>query len=92
MRVVALRLYENVISNLWNTKGWFKEIYCNIGVKQGCPLSPTFFVIYTDKLEYCLEYVGFTSPNLTGIFIIFLICADDIFLMVRNPYDLGKKL
>jgi hypothetical protein len=92
MRDVALRLYENVISNIWNTKGWFKEINCNIGVKQGCPLSPTLFDIYIDKLQYCLEYASFTSLNLTRIFIMFLIYADDILLMVRNPYDLGKKV
>jgi hypothetical protein len=92
MRDVALRLYENVISKLWSTKGLFKEINCIIGVKQGCPLSPTLFDIYIDKLEYCLEYAGFTSLNLTGIFIIFLIYVDDIVLMVMNPYDLGRKL
>jgi hypothetical protein len=53
---------------------------------------PYPFDIYIDKLEYCLEYASFTSLNLTGIFTMFLIYADDIVLMVRNPYDLGKKV
>jgi hypothetical protein len=51
LRATTVRLYENVIANLMNTKGWSEEINCNIGVKQGCPLSLVFFGIYIDKLE-----------------------------------------
>jgi hypothetical protein len=40
LRVVAVRLYENVISKFRNIEGWSEEINCNIGVKQGCPLIP----------------------------------------------------
>jgi hypothetical protein len=54
LRVVVVRLYENVISKFRNTKGWLEEINCNIGVKQGCPLSPTLFDICIKKLENCL--------------------------------------
>jgi hypothetical protein len=32
LRAVAIRMYEKVISMLKNTKGWSKEINCNIGV------------------------------------------------------------
>jgi hypothetical protein len=88
LRVVVVRLYENVISKFRNIKGWLKEINCNIGVKQGCPLSPTLFGIYIDKLEDCLEEVGCVGPTLTGIVIILLLYTDDIVLMVRSPYDL----
>jgi hypothetical protein len=70
LRVVAIRLYENVISKFRNTEGWLEEINCNIGVKQGCPLSPTLFGIYIDKLEGCLEEVGCVSMTLVGIVII----------------------
>ena len=55
LRVAAIRLYENVIAKLKSNEGWSKDIKCNIGVKQGCPLSPTLFGIYIDKLEGCLE-------------------------------------
>ena len=55
LRVTAIRLYENVIAKFKSNKGWSRDITCNIGVKQGCPLSPTLFGIYIDKIEGCLE-------------------------------------
>jgi hypothetical protein len=64
--VVAIRLYEKVITKFRNTEGWSEEIDCNIGVKQGCPLFPTPFGIYIDKLEDCLEDTGCVGPKIKG--------------------------
>jgi hypothetical protein len=80
LRVVVVRLYENVISKFRNTEGWSEEINCNIGVKQGCPLSPTLFGIYIDKLEDCLEEVGCVGLTLIGIVIILLLYVMILFL------------
>jgi hypothetical protein len=92
LRVAAIRMYENVIAKFKNIEGWSKEINCNIGVKQGCPLSPTLFGIYIDKLEDCLEKEGCVGPTLTGIVINLLLYADDIILMARSPHDLENQL
>ena len=73
LRVAAIRLYENVIANFKNNKEWLKDIKCNIGVKQGFPLSPTLFGIYIDKLEGCLEEAGCAGTILAGIVIILLL-------------------
>ena len=43
LRVVVVRLYGNAISKFKNHEGWLKEINYNIGVKKGCPLTPTLF-------------------------------------------------
>ena len=43
LRVVVVRLYGNAISNFKKHEGWLKEINYNIGVKKGCPLTPTLF-------------------------------------------------
>jgi hypothetical protein len=92
LRVVAIRMYENVISKFKNTEGCSKDINCNIGVKQGCPLSPTLFGIYIDNLEECLEKEDFFGPTLTSIVINLLLYADDIVLMVTSPHDLENQL
>ena len=69
-----------------------KDIKCNIGVKQGFPLSPTLFGIYIDKLEGCLEKAGCAGTILAGIVIILLLYADDIVLLARCSSDLDKQL
>jgi hypothetical protein len=92
LRVVEIRMYENIIYKFKNTEGWSKYINCNIGVKQGCPLSPTLFGIYIDKLEDCLEKEGCVGPTLTGIVINILLYSNDIILMERSPHDLENQL
>ena len=92
LRVVAIRLYENVIIKFKSNKGWSRDIKCNLGVKQGCPLSPTLFGIYIDKLEGCLEEAGRAGTFFAGIVISLLLYADDIVLLARCRSDIDKKL
>ena len=51
LRTSAIRLYENLIAMLKRNEGWLKDIKCNIGVKQGCPLSPNLmaFTLISSK-------------------------------------------
>ena len=92
LRVVAIRIYESVISKFSNMEGWSKDINCNIGVKQGFPLSPVFFGIYIDKLEGCLEEASCVVTFLARIVIILLLYADNIVLLARCTYNLDKQL
>jgi len=91
LRVVVVRLYENIIVKFRDTKGWSEEINYNIEVKQGCPPIPYPFGIYINKLKDCLEANGCLGPNIASIVIICLLYVDDIVLMARNPYDLSKR-
>jgi hypothetical protein len=52
---------------------------------------PTLFDIYIDNLEYCLEDANCVDPTLASIVTILLLYDDDIVLMVKCPYDLGKQ-
>ena len=47
LRVVAIRLYENVIAKFNSNEGWSRDIKCNIGVNKVSPSS--------------LPYLAFTS-------------------------------
>jgi len=92
LRGAAIRLYENVIANVKSNEGWSKYIKCNIGVKQGCPLSPTLSGIYINKLEGYLEEAGCDGTIFAGIVIILLLYADNTILLARCPSDLDKQL
>ena len=58
------------------------DINCNIGAKEGFPLSPTLFGIYIDKLERCLEEASCPTMIFARIIIILLLYVDDIVLML----------
>jgi hypothetical protein len=92
LKATTIRMYEKIIVKFKNTEHWSKEINYNIGVKQGCPLSPTLFGIYIDKLEDFLEKTGCVPPSLTGIVINIIIYVDDIILMERIPHDIENQI
>jgi len=92
LRAGAIRLYENFIANFKTNEGWSKDNKCNIGVKQGFPLSHTIFGFYIDKLEGCLEEAGYAGTILVGIVIILLLYADDNVLLASCPFILDNKL
>jgi hypothetical protein len=62
----------------------------NVSIKQDCPLSPTIFGIYFDKLEPCWEEVG--CAGTVSISITLLLYINDIVLLARSPYELEKQL
>ena len=90
LRETTIRIYENVIFKFKNIVGC-SEINCSTGVKQGCPLSPTLFCIYIDKMEYFMEG-GCVSPTLIGIVINLLLYANAIILITRSPHDIKNQL
>ena len=56
LRVTVHRLYEEVNVKIRMSAGISESFRSDIGVKQGCPLSPTMFGLYIDKLEEWLTY------------------------------------
>ena len=64
-----------------------------MGVKQGCPLSPTLFGLYVDGLEkHLLETAGIDAPTLMGVMVPLLLYADDLILMSESAEGLQKQM
>ena len=64
-----------------------------MGVKQGCPLSPTLFGLYVDGLEkHLLETADIDAPTLMGVMVPLLLYADDLILMSESASGLQKQL
>lgn len=66
---------------------------CLLGVKQGCPLSPTLFGLYVDAFEkLLLKTAGMDAPTLLGTLVPLLLYADDLILMSTTAAGLQKQL
>ena len=59
-----------------------------IGIKQGCPPSPTLFGLYIDGVLPYIERFGSSGEGLAGIGIRILLYADDIVLISDNQEEL----
>jgi hypothetical protein len=65
----------------------------NIGVQQGCQLSPILFLFFIDELVECLLDVPSTYPPAFGdVDIPLLLFADDVVLVSHTPGGLQKML
>ena len=64
-----------------------------MGVKQGCLLSPTMFVLYVDGLEkHLLDTANIDSRTLREVLVPLLLYADELILMSTKAARLLKQL
>jgi len=91
-RVVVHRLYEEVKVKIKTSTSISKSFRSDIGVKQGCPLSPTLFGLFIDKLEEWLNLQGGDSVRLEEFVIKLLLYANDIVLIFKSAHGLEMHL
>ncbi|RYA57257.1 hypothetical protein DD598_31200 [Enterobacter cloacae complex sp. 2DZ2F16B1] len=67
-----------------------------IGVKQGCPLSPTLFGLLIDELEYMvldfMQQEGIEEVKIGNAVIMLLLYADDVVLLAHTLEDAQKLM
>ena len=56
------KVYSKVTAVVCTQKGLTELFECKLGVRQGCMLSPTLFIIFINELEKCLK-----SPNIEAL-------------------------
>ncbi|MCO5558477.1 hypothetical protein L7F22_012061 [Adiantum nelumboides] len=81
-------LYESVTGRVRAPGGLLDAIESTIGVKQGCPMSPTLFGIYIDELSEYVDTYGDARSSLAGVTIPLLLYADDVVLISDSPEGL----
>ncbi len=94
LRIGIMRLYETVVGRFWTPEGFSDPIHSTIGVKQGCPLSPTLFGLYIDELEDFLLKSSLPGDGfyLHQVLISILLFADDVVLLASSPDRLQRLL
>lgn len=87
-------LYADVPMGLQLADGMSDTFSSLLGVKQGCPLSPTLFGIFIDDFQCELEAgaAGFGLPTLAGALIPALFYADDLALISCEVEGLQAQL
>ena len=92
--MAIMRLYETMIGRLRTTEGFSNPIQSTIGVKQGCPLSPTLFGIYIDELEAFLSDFSLLGDgcHLHQVLISILLFVDDVVLLASSLEGLQRIL
>ncbi|MCO5579596.1 hypothetical protein L7F22_033453 [Adiantum nelumboides] len=87
-----MTLYGSVLGRVRTPEGDSDIIQSTIGVKQGCPLSPTLFGMYIDEVSDYIDREGDRGVQLAETWIPVLLYADDIVLIAESPDGMQRQL
>ena len=87
-----IALYRSVSGHVCTPEGLSDVVHSTIGVKQGCPLSPTLFGTYVDEVSDYIGADGDRGAHLSGTWIPLLLYADDIVLVSDSPEGMQRHL
>ncbi|MCO5608774.1 hypothetical protein L7F22_062990 [Adiantum nelumboides] len=81
-------LYEHVFGRVKCPGGISDTLVSTIGVKQGCPLSPTLLGLYIDEIVDFIQHRGGDGVEIGGTTVHILLYADDIVLVAESAEGL----
>lgn len=89
-------LYQEVPMCIKGPNGYTPSFPTSIGLKQGCPLSPTLLGFYIEDLEAVIlesnENEGLDLPQLSNQVLPPLLYPDDLAIIATTPEGLSKQL
>ena len=85
-------MYENTEICIKNGNVFSDKFVANVGVKQGCVLSPTLFKLYVDDLPSIFDINKCEPPALFHKYINCLLFADDLILLSESKTGLQNSL
>jgi len=88
MVVILMSIYSETVSQVWNGKEMSAAFSVDLGVKQGCLLSPLLFALYLNDLHDFLP----GGIQINGVTIKILMYADDIVLLSTCPIILQRMI
>ncbi len=92
LRVAIHRLYDQDRARI-KTKDGISEWFGNdIGVRHGCPLSPTLFGLYVDKLKDWMNKTLGGGVQLVKYMVKLLLYVDNFILIAQTTKDLREHL
>ena len=84
-------MYENVSYKIKIKDGYLDPISSNLGLKQGCPLSPMMFNLYIDDIKDVFD--SQCDPvTITDTKICHFLYADDLVIVSLSPEGLQRSL
>ena len=87
------QMYEHVWLQVRAGGSLGEPFRSDVGVKQGCPLSPLLFGIYIDRLErFLADKCPGAGARLAGQVLRCLLYADDVVLIAESPAQLQSML
>ena len=89
--MVLRSYYEEVKSKVRLQQGETEWFGIDVGVRQGCVLSPTLFALFIDGLALDVKRLGLGVQAGRGRLAL-LLYADDIVLMAESQEDLQKMM
>jgi hypothetical protein len=85
-------MYENTEYSIKTNSGASRNFSLDIGVKQGCVLSPLLFNIYVNDMKDYFEPDACSPPTLDGIQVTHLLHADDLIMFSTSASGIKKSL
>jgi len=85
-------MYENVTACVRTPEGMTDTFPSEMGVKQGCPMSPTLFGLFLDSLEELLLQGNADAPFIGDRAVPAQFFADDSQLISTSPEGLQRLI